>query len=156
MSVMLIPIDDDTRSDASRLKVRKDQERFVDSNDESLLERDEALSDGLSVPCFLIEEDGVPAGFAMLSYGRAEEGIPAEADIWYLWRFMIDERFQGRGIGKKALELILRYISESGRDGASVWVSYERDNQIARSLYSRAGFRETGDVSEGELLAVLE
>ena len=40
---------------------------------------------------------------------------PAE-QVFYIWQFMVDARFQGKGVGRRALELL---VDEARADGAS-------------------------------------
>ena len=47
--------------------------------------------------------DDVPVGFVMLSVDEA-------APEYYLWRFMIDERYQGRGYGRAAIGLLIDHV----------------------------------------------
>ena len=35
------------------------------------------------------------------------------------------------------------------------WLSYEPENDVARKLYNSFGFRETGEMDEGEVVAAL-
>lgn len=62
-----------------------------------------------------IEADGEPAGFLMYA-DAVNEGTPHP----YLWRFLIDRRHQGRGIGARALDHWTKELrarrSHAGRD----------------------------------------
>ena len=73
-----------------------------------------------------------------------------EAGEFYVWRFMIDTRHQGRGYGRGAMELVL---DEARRDGASeVTLSVVPGDHSALGFYARLGFEETGEVHDGELV----
>ena len=78
------------------------------------------------------------------------------AGNYSIWRLMIDRRYQGRGLGRRAMEEALRYIRTwpCGRADAC-WLSYEPENTGARDLYGSLGFRENGEMDEGEIVAVL-
>ncbi len=87
-------------------------------------------------------------GFAMVYRDR-------EAGVFYIWRFMIDARHQGKGYGGRALELLLE---EARRDGAAhVTLSVVPEDGSARDFYARYGFEETGKVhgTEVEMRLVL-
>ena len=88
-----------------------------------------------------IYADDEPVGFAMVYRNPPD-------DPFYIWRFMIDARFQGRGYGAQALELLL---DEARRDGApEVTLSVQPGEHSAREFYERAGFEDTGEVSHGQ------
>jgi diamine N-acetyltransferase len=83
-----------------------------------------------------------PAGFAMVWRDPKER-------LFYIWRFMVDARFQGRGIGRRALELLL---DEARADGASaVTLSVVPGPSSALGFYERAGFEPTGEVHGDEV-----
>lgn len=155
IDVELEEIDGKSRAEVCSLHVREDQGSFVDSNIESLEEREKAVAAGLAVPAFAILADGKAVGFMMLSFGPDGELSPDD-DVWYLWRFMIDWRHQGRGIGRKALEKAISYMRGMpfGRTERCL-VSYERENYAASGLYASLGFHETGEIVEGEVVAEL-
>ena len=70
-----------------------------------------------------------------------------------LVRLMIDHRFQGRGLGRRALEAAVEYaVREQGAE--SVRLSFVPSNERARALYLSAGFVETGEVDDGETVMV--
>ena len=70
---------------------------------------------------------------------KRHEGKP----YYYIWRFMIDKRFQGRGYGKEAFRQILDFI-KTRPDGPSDYVllSYGPANEIGKKLYASFGFEE--------------
>lgn len=70
---------------------------------------------------------------------------------------MIDERFQGQGLGRKAMEAVLNYIRTYPCGKADYcWLSYEPKNKAAQSLYSKFGFAENGEMDGEEVIAVLK
>jgi diamine N-acetyltransferase len=89
-----------------------------------------------------IYADETPVGFVMLaetpSLGRH-----------YLWRFMIDAKYQGRGYGGRALQLIIRHVKRDKRAKA-LYLSVVRGRGSADGLYKRFGFDFTGEVKHGE------
>ena len=88
-----------------------------------------------------------PVGFLML----ADE--PEEPE-YFLWRFMIDQRYQGRGYGRRAIELLVDHVR--ARPGATeLLVSYEQGEGGPELFYHRLGFEPTGEVIDGEMVARL-
>ncbi len=141
------------------LRVKDDQRSFVAPNDMSLMEACISLTHhGRAFPFGIFEGD-VPVGFCMVGFGADDDWTDAPAiaaDNYNLWRLMIDERYQGRGYGRAAMEEILSFIRSlpCGRADAC-WLSYEEENAAARALYRSFGFRETGERDGDEVIAVL-
>ena len=99
-----------------------------------------------------------PIGFLMIGYGMSEDDFEGEdsASIemvkksYCLWRFMIDKRYQGKGYGKKAMELALDYIRTFPCGKADIcWLSYEPENEVAKKLYASFGFIEQPQFYKG-------
>ena len=104
-----------------------------------------------------IEADGAAVGFVMLFDptlpGATIEPDDKPGDIG-LWRFMIDHRKQRRGIGRKALDLIVSHART--RPGAKRLVSsYVPGAGGPRDFYLRYGFTETGEMDEDEVVIAL-
>lgn len=155
----LVKIDTKNVWNIIRLKVRSDQSNFVAPNDYSIIEAYATVSSGYVALPFGLYEEQTPVGFVMLGFGsigEAEEPKIAN-DSYCIWRFMIDERFQGRGLGRKAMEAVLDYIRTYPCGKADYcWLSYEPENKIAQSLYSKFGFAENGETDGEEVVAVLK
>ena len=64
-----------------------------------------------------------------------------------LQQFMIDERFQGKGYGTEALQLILKQLREDGRYD-TVEVCVKKAAVAALRVYEKAGFADSGYVDE--------
>ncbi len=155
----LVKIDNQNVWDIVKLKVREDQSNFVASNNHSIIEAYATISSGYVALPFGLYEDEQPVGFVMIGYGAIgdEVGPSILNDSYCIWRFMIDERFQGRGLGRKAMEAVLEYIRTCpcGKAGFC-WLSYEPENKAAKSLYGKFNFAETGEMDGDEVIAVLK
>lgn len=92
---------------------------------------------------YALYEGEEPVGFIMFDW-RPEEKT---AEIW---RFMIDHRFQGKGNGRRAMELALEKIRRAGVFDR-VQLYYVPGNEKARALYRNLGFGETGNTLDGEI-----
>ena len=92
----------------------------------------------------LTDADGVMVGFTMLAYA------PESADDYWLYHFFIDQRFQGRGYGALALDQLLALIRTRHPRCHAVQLTTHPQNQRAQRLYTRAGFRATGELLDGE------
>lgn len=138
------------------LKVREEQADFVATNTESIVEAYLALAGGGTALPFAVYDDDTPVGFLMIGYGALDwEDAPGIAyDNYCIWRLMIDERFQGRGFGRQALELALEYVKTAPCGKAEYcWLSYEPENVNAKALYRSMGFEETGEMDGDEIIA---
>lgn len=139
------------------LKVAEKQENYVAGNKDSLVEAYTAIIAGETALPFGIYEDETPVGFIMIGFCNVEEGEirGVLGNTYSIWRFMIDERYQGKGYGRKALELALDYIRTFPKGPSEyIFLSYEPENKCAAALYRSFGFMETGDIDDGELIAV--
>ena len=145
MNITLRPIDGSNREAVLALTVREDQP-FVAPNDVSLRQADEANAEnpGVARP-FAIYADEELVGFCMFAFDPEDED---EEDRYYLWRFMIDRRYQDKGCGQAALDEIIRYFKDNGAD--RLYLSTEPENERGLHVYHKAGFRETGVIDDGE------
>jgi len=66
---------------------------------------------------------------------------------------MVDENQQAKGYGYFGMKSMLEIFRADPRVRA-VGISYEPNNEVARKLYARIGFVETGEIVDGEVLAV--
>ena len=150
MKIILKPIDDTNREAVLKLTVREDQP-FVAPNDVSLRQADEANAEdpGVARP-FAIYADDKLVGFCMFALDPEEEDPD---DRYWLWRFMIDKSEQGKGYGQAALAEIIKYFSDNGAD--QLWLSTEPENECGVHVYHKAGFKETGDIDDGEAVFAL-
>ena len=150
MKITLKPVDDTNREAVLKLTVREDQP-FVAPNDVSLRQADEANAEdpGVARP-FAIYADDKLVGFCMFAFDPEEEDPD---DRYWLWRFMIDKSEQGKGYGQAALAEIIKYFRDNGAD--QLWLSTEPENECGVHVYHKAGFKETGDIDDGEAVFAL-
>ena len=144
-TITLRPITDENREAVLKLTVREDQP-FVAPNDVSLRQADEANAEepGTARP-FAIYADERLVGFCMFAFAPEAED---EDDRYWLWRFMIDQNEQGKGYGQAALLEIIKYFKENGAD--RLYLSTEPENELGLHVYHKAGFRDTGIISDEE------
>ena len=133
--VHLRAIDRSNVRDVINLSVSDAQDDFVAPNVISLAEA--YAADRVWVRA--IYDDDIPVGFLMLSDDDVEPR-------YYLWRFMIDERYQGRGYGAVAMRLLHEYV-RSRPSGDEILVSYVREDGGPEAFYKGLGYVDTGDVS---------
>ena len=69
---------------------------------------------------------------------------------WFLWRLLIDERHQGRGYGRAALELIVDLVRAEG--ATQLLTSYQPGDGGPWPFYEKFGFVPTGEIDGTEIL----
>jgi diamine N-acetyltransferase len=137
--ISLRAIDDANRETVEALRVSPAQERFVSNVAESLLEA--AEEPGARALYWAIYEDETPVGFVMI----ADEVDSPEYIAHYLWKLLIDERYQRRGFGTATLDLIADYFR--GRPGVEeLWTSAGQGDGSPIAFYERYGFERTGEI----------
>ena len=92
--------------------------------------------------------DDTPVGFLMLEDNR-------EKPEYYLWRFMIDVRYQRRGIGKKALQLLIEHV-RTLPNATELLTSCVQKEGGPQPFYETLGFVPTGEYEEGEAILRLD
>ena len=84
----------------------------------------------------------------------AASEIPERGE-YFLWRMMIDERYQGRGYGADAIRLLIKRIIDNGNPRVLL-LSHLEANIDAGGFYQRLGFSYTGeDLGGGDLVMAL-
>ena len=128
------------------LSVSEEQRSFVASNTYSLAQ---AFVQPECVPLALYAENK-PVGFAMYCIDESDR------EYW-IYRLMIDQRHQGRGYGRAAMLLLIdRIRSEMDEEQHRIYISFEPENEVAKSLYESLGFVPDGRVEYGEIVYRLE
>lgn len=143
-----------------KLEVFDNQKNFVATNNSSIIEAYIAITENNDVFTFGIYKDDTPVGFLMIGYdvNSDDEDDPKIVKGNYnIWRLMIDKKFQGKGFGKKAMNLALEFINTFPSGTAKYcWLSYESDNNVARELYKSVGFVETDEKDGEEIVAIMK
>ncbi len=141
--IYLKAIDKSNWKEAIRLSVKKEQQTFIASNLYSIAEvqfLDNFYANGIYLDEKII-------GFTMF-------GIDPDDNNYWIYRLMIDEKFQGQGIGKQAIHLVIDEIRRNNNANISIiMIGYAPDNLTAKFVYKKAGFIETELSSWGEQLA---
>src|ERR1700704_4691529 len=102
-AVSLREITEDNRAAVEALVVTEDQDFYVASVTQSLQDAEDTPD---AMPWYrAVYADDEPVGFVMISDGITVDD-PAYVGPYYLWRLLVDHRFQGRGYGTAALDLV--------------------------------------------------
>ncbi|CAM5404587.1 Spermine/spermidine acetyltransferase [Mycolicibacterium aubagnense] len=144
MTVVLKTLGKAEREAVVALHVADEQSDFVATNAESLEEADENPA---CVPLGIFLKDQ-PVGFAMYT-------LDADDGNWWIYRLMIDERFQKRGYGRAGLRAVVeRMAAITGCD--AIYLGVVKENRTAAAFYRLEGFRETGQILGDEIVMRLE
>ena len=87
-----------------------------------------------------IFNDDIPVGFVMLD-------LIEEEDKCFLWRFMIDCKYQGKGYGKIALTQVIDYV-RSLNLYTDIKTSYVPAENGAGGFYKNFGFIESEEITK--------
>jgi diamine N-acetyltransferase len=148
MNVSLREITRDTVHAVIKLTVAPDQQGFVAPNAVSLAEA--LFSDEAWYRAIYADDELV--GFVMLSDESLKHEPPAEPNIG-LWRLMIDQRHQKRGIGREAMRLVLNHVLS--RPGIHYfYTSYVPEPGGPGPFYLGLGFEPNGEVEDGEVIVL--
>ncbi len=131
--INLKPVTKDNLDDVLALKVAETQKGFVSTNAESLAQ---AYVYSETAWPFAVYDDETLVGFIMMGYYEAKH-------YYTLWKFMIDQRYQNKGYGRKALELGLAFIREKFHP-EEIYTGVAPGNSVAKGLYESVGFADTG------------
>lgn len=126
--------------------------RFVSSVADSLEEAHETPEGS---PWYrAVYENSEPVGFVMLSWNC----VPRPPEIigpWFLWKLIVDERHQGRGIGRAIVDEVVRLIRAEG--ARELFTSHGIGADGPGGFYERLGFVPTGELDpEGERILRLD
>jgi diamine N-acetyltransferase len=143
VDVELREITRDTVRAICKLEVADDQRGFVAPNAISIAEAHYEPKHWLRA----IYADDEPVGLVLTYEDPGGEG-------YHVWRFMVAAGHQGRGVGRRAMELLLDRWRSLGATEASL--SVIPGNAGAIGLYESLGFRLTGEEHGGEVVMRLE
>ena len=116
-----------------KLKVKDEQKRFV-ANNSNILAKAYAYYNDSTVYGIYNDDSAVGLAFAR-EY--------ADDNFYIFDQLMIDEKYQGKGYGKKATELILKDLKDKNKYN-KILLCYVEGDETAKNLYSSFGFEHTG------------
>jgi diamine N-acetyltransferase len=148
MPITLREITSETVRAVTKLSVADSQLGFVAPNAVSLAEA--LFSDEAWYRAIYDGEELV--GFVMLSDESLKKEPPTEPNIG-LWRLMVDQRYQRRGIGRKVMLLVLEYVRS--RPGIRYfYTSYVPEPGGPGPFYLELGFEPNGEVEDDEVVVI--
>ncbi len=148
MKIELRNLTEENIEQCFKLRVSKKQMQYIASNEDSW----NTAKDNYKVARpFAIYCDGKMVGFTMFAF---DEEYEDPNDRYWLWRLMIDESLQGKGYGTAALKEIIQYFKNHGAN--NIRLSTKDTNENALSMYCKAGFKDTGEMNDEEIVLQLD
>lgn len=132
-----------------RLSVAEEQKGFVATNAISLAQ---ALCAPEAWYRAIYSGDDL-AGFVMLEDQTLRQPPPVEPEV-FVWRLMVDQRFQGRGIGRAAMQQVISHVRAKAVVPV-LHVSYVPGPGCPEPFYRGLGFLPTGRMEGIEVILAL-
>jgi ribosomal protein S18 acetylase RimI-like enzyme len=145
-----VPITPATARDVLALRTHPSQRRFVATMAETFADAlFPAVVDGAPVVPWMraIEADGELVGFVLVAARTAHH---PEA---YLWRLLVDRRHQRRGIGERALGVLVDELRADGQ--TSLLVDWNLGPGSPEPFYLGNGFVRVRQLADDEVLGRL-
>ena len=150
MTISLREINESNIDLVQALRTTPAQRRFVSPVVDSMAEAAEVPQANPWTRAVYADEQ--PVGFVMLAWD-VDPQPPGIIGPWFLWKLLIDHRYQGLGYGKEVVRQIVELVR--GHGATELLTSYELGDGSPADFYQRLGFVPTGDVHDGEVLASL-
>ncbi len=137
MSVTLRDITGDNYFQVLELKISPEQEaaKFVSPVVRSLADAWYYRDEGITYPKAIYAKEDL-VGFIMYDLDTEEQQV-------FIWRFLIDQRYQGKGYGRQTIETVLAMAKEQAKI-TKVVADYVDGNEPMKKILLDLGFEETG------------
>lgn len=144
MSVKLIPITKENWRKTLKIQVAPGQLAFVADHEPVslvILAKCYVGAGGATWYPLAIEQDNEIVGIVALAVVKTK--------CW-VFHLVIDAKHQGKGLGTKAVELLKTYVSNTLPESETIKITVHPENAIAKKIYLRSGFVETGEIENSE------
>jgi len=141
--VILKEIDRNNFHDVLNLEVFDEQKDFVASNCYSLAQ---AKAQPECIPLAVYNDDTL-VGFVMYC-------MDFEDSEYWVYRLLIDKKYQKRGFGREAMQCVLSILQQD-KEHTKVYISFEPKNVSAKGLYESLGFTPDGRIIDDEIVYCL-
>ena len=137
MSVTLRDITGDNYFQVLELKISPKQEaaKFVSPVVRSLADAWFYREEGITYPKAIYADEDL-VGFIMYELDTEEQQV-------FVWRFLIDQAFQGRGYGRQTIEAVVE-MAKQQTQMTKVVADYVDGNEPMKKILLNLGFEETG------------
>ena len=138
--VTLREVNSDNVRSVCELSVNEEQQLYVAPNAIAVAEACYSKEDWLQA----IYVDETPVGLAVVN-------VKPEKNRYFLWRFMIDTRYQGSGFGRCAMNLLIEQARANPNSGEFL-TSVVPGDHCPQGFYESLGFQLTEVWHEGEAM----
>lgn len=137
MTITFREITSDNYSQVLNLKITPEQEaaKFVSPVVRSLADAWFYREEGITYPKAVYADEDL-VGFIMYELDTEEQQV-------FIWRFLIDQRYQGKGYGRQTIEAVLAMAKEQAQI-TKVVADYVDGNEPMKKILLDLGFEETG------------
>lgn len=137
MTITFREITSDNYSQVLNLKITPAQEaaKFVSPVVRSLADAWFYREEGITYPKAIYADEDL-VGFIMYELDTEEQQV-------FIWRFLIDQRYQGKGYGRQTIEAVLAMAKEQAQI-TKVVADYVDGNEPMKKILLDLGFEETG------------
>ncbi len=138
IGVTLAPYTDDQRDALCALIVKPEQEQFS-GQPEALVSLTET-----EVDLYLILRDDTLVGMFRIDTGYSRSHSFAENGSMGLRSVIVGAKWQGCGIGTAMLRDLPGFLRKRYPDSADIYLTVNLRNNVARAIYIKGGFTDTG------------
>lgn len=137
MTITFREITSDNYSQVLNLKITPAQEaaKFVSPVVRSLADAWFYREEGITYPKAIYADEDL-VGFIMYELDTEEQQV-------FIWRFLIDQRYQGKGYGRQTIEAVLA-MAKGQAQITKVVADYVDGNEPMKKILLDLGFEETG------------
>ena len=93
----------------------------------------------------LVMENGSCVAFFTLHEGNGPKDYANNRNAVFFRSFSVDCRYRGRGIGKKTIQILPKYVKKNFPEVNEITLAVNTDNLKAIHLYCQAGYIHTYD-----------
>ncbi|HDR8485263.1 TPA: GNAT family N-acetyltransferase [Bacillus cereus] len=145
MNVQLKAVTRENWEEALKLQVKENQLKFVPSVAVSLAKvYIKPDGDNVEYIPFAIYVGDLMVGFVMHAVVRKT------SDMYWINGFIIDQKQQGNGYGKAALQESINIIKNTFKSCKEIRLTVHKDNISAKKLYERYSFKSLEQEYDGE------
>lgn len=140
------PVTAELREAVLRLHVRPAQDGFVSPPARTLPDAEQCPG---SQPMAILLGDAVIGYYRIERNARSLAGRDEDAEALGLRSFQLDAAWQGRGLGARALDVLLADLAQRHPQARRIVLTVNCGNAAALALYRRAGFADSGTLYHG-------
>lgn len=145
-AIRVVPVDAWLRGAVLQLRTRPEQDAFVSPTQLTLPDAERCPG---STPMAILHEATVVGYYRIEKSACSITGRDIDATSLGLRSFQIDAQWQGRGLGRRALTVLLQDMAEQYPSARQVMLTVGGHNTAAMALYRRAGFTDGLELYHG-------